>query len=52
MLLRRALELKSALRLGVRIELDEIRADEFAAVLIVEEERDRSDLQQSSNTCC
>jgi hypothetical protein len=37
-LLRRALDLRAALKLGVRVSLDEIPADEFAAILVLEEE--------------
>jgi len=40
LLIRRALDLMAALKLGVRICLDEIKADEFQAMLIVAEERD------------
>jgi len=39
MLLRRALDLRAALRLGVRVSLDEIRADEFTAILLLQEEQ-------------
>jgi len=39
LLLRRAIDLRTALKLGVRISLDEIRADEFAAMLILGEEQ-------------
>jgi len=42
-LLRRALDLRAALKLGVRLLLDEIAADEFQAMLIVEEEEQRAD---------
>lgn len=38
-LLRRALDLRAALKLGVKLSLDEITADEFQAMLIVEEEQ-------------
>jgi hypothetical protein len=38
---RRALDLRAALKLGVRLSLDEITADEFHAVLIIEEEQAR-----------
>lgn len=41
LLLRRAAELQGALKLGIRIGLDEIRADEYWAMVIVDEERDR-----------
>ena len=42
-LLRRALDLRAALKLGVRIGLDEIRADEFYGLLILEEEQAQLD---------
>jgi len=42
-LLRRALDLRAALKLGVKLSLDEIAADEFHAMLIVEEEQARFD---------
>jgi hypothetical protein len=45
-LLRRALDLRAALKLGVQIGLDEIRADEFRAMLTVEEERERLDRER------
>ena len=40
LVLRRALDLMSALKLAVHIGLDEIRGDEFCAMLIIAEERD------------
>ena len=40
LLIRRALDLMSALRLAVHIGLDDIRGDEFCAMLIIAEERD------------
>ena len=40
LLIRRALDLMGALKLGVRISLDDIRADELVAMLIIAEERD------------
>src|ERR1039457_5802430 len=43
LLIRRALDLMGALKLGVHIGLDEIRADEFCAMLIIAEERDQFD---------
>jgi len=46
LLLRRALDLRAALKLGVRIGLDEIRADEFRALVVLEEERDALDREQ------
>ena len=41
LLLRRALDLRAALRLGVRIGLDEIPAEEFQALLILDDELDK-----------
>jgi hypothetical protein len=46
LLIRRALDLRAALKLGVRVSLDEIRADEFYTMLIFEEERERLDREQ------
>jgi hypothetical protein len=44
--LRRALDLRAALKLGVRIDLDEIRADEYRALILLEDERDALDREQ------
>jgi hypothetical protein len=46
LLLRRALDLRAVLKLGVQIGLDEIRADEFQALVVLEEERDTLDREQ------
>jgi len=46
-LLRRALDLRAALKLGVRLSLDEITADEFHAMLIIEEEQARLDEERA-----
>ena len=46
LLIRRALDLGAALKLGVRIGLEEIRADEFYALVVLEEERDKLDRDQ------
>ena len=54
LLIRRALDLMSALKLAVHIGLDEIRADEFSAMLIVAEQRDlleRERLPEGRNRC-
>ena len=40
LLIRRALAAMSALKLAVQIGFDEIRGDEFCAMLIIAEERD------------
>ncbi len=47
--MRRALDLRAALKLGIRISLDEIRADEFCALLILEDERDRLESERIPN---
>lgn len=39
-MLRRALDLRAALKLGFRLDLDEIHADEFYALLVIEEVKD------------
>jgi hypothetical protein len=41
LLIRRALDLRAAVKLGVHLGLDDIAADEFYTMLILEEERDR-----------
>jgi hypothetical protein len=46
MLLRRAIDLRAALKMGVRIGLDEIRADEYRALILLEDERDALDREQ------
>jgi hypothetical protein len=40
LLLRRALELRSALSIGIRLNLEEIQADEFLAMVVLEEEQE------------
>jgi len=40
-LIRRALDLRAALNLGIHIGLDDIRTDEFYTMLILDDERDR-----------
>lgn len=40
LVIRRALDLMSALKLGVRVTLSEILADEFYAMVVIAEERD------------
>ena len=46
LVIRRALDMMCALKLGVRISLDEIRADEFYAMLTISEERDLLDRER------
>ena len=41
LLIRRALDLRAALKLGIHLGLDDIRADEFYAMLILEDEREK-----------
>jgi hypothetical protein len=45
-LLRRALDLRAALKLGVQIGLDEIWADEMRALIMLEEEQERLDREK------
>ncbi len=46
LLLRRALDLRAALKLGIRVGLDEIRAEEFFALVALEEEQERRDREK------
>ena len=46
LLVRRALDLRAALKLGVKVSLDEVRADEFYAMLILEEEKEQLDRER------
>jgi hypothetical protein len=46
LLIRRALDLRAALKLGIHLGLDDIRADEFYAMLILEDEREKLDREQ------
>ena len=48
LVIRRALDLMCALKLGVLISMEEIRADELAAMLIITEERDMIDRQKTN----
>lgn len=45
-LLRRAIDLRAALKLGVRVELNEILADEFTAIRALEDEQTRSERER------
>ncbi len=40
-LLRRALDLRAASRMGIQVTLDDIAADEFQAMAILDEEREK-----------
>ena len=46
LLIRRALDLRAALKLGIRIGPEEIRADEFLAMLVLEEEREKHEQER------
>jgi hypothetical protein len=50
-LLRRALDLRAALKLGVKLSLDEIAADEFQAMLIIEEEQTKWEDERAKSDC-
>jgi hypothetical protein len=45
-LLRQVIDIRAALKLGVAISLEDIRADEFRALSVLEEERDRHEREQ------
>ncbi len=47
LLIRRALEIHAALNLGIQIGLDEIAADEFMAMLILEDEKQRLERERT-----
>jgi hypothetical protein len=47
LLIRRTLELRAALNLGLHIGLDDIRADEFYTMLMLDEERDRLERERT-----
>jgi hypothetical protein len=47
--MRRALHLRSALQLGITVGLDDILANEFYAVLIADEERNRLERETDSS---
>ena len=49
LLIRRALALKAALDLGIAVGLDDIRADEFYAMRVVQEERDALEREQANH---
>ena len=49
-LLRRALDLRAALRLGVSLSLDAIAADEFVAMLAIEEAQDQFEKERVGNS--
>ena len=42
-------DLRAALKLGIHLGLDDIRADEFSAMLILEDEREKLDREQMQN---
>jgi hypothetical protein len=46
LLIRPALDLRAALKLGIHLTLDDIRADEFYAMLILGDEREKLDREQ------
>lgn len=48
LLIRRALDLRAALNMGIRVGLDEIRADEFHAMLILDDEREQLERERTN----
>lgn len=45
-LLRRALDLRAAIRMGIVLGLDEVAADEFYAMLAIEEAQDQHEKER------
>ena len=52
LLIRRALDLRAALNLGIHIGLDDVRADEFYTMLILEDERDQLERELMNSKSC
>ena len=48
LLIRRALDLRAALNLGIHIGLYDVRADEFYAMVILDDERDQLDRERTN----
>lgn len=48
-MIRRALELRAALNLGIHIGLEDIRADEFYALLILNDEREELERERTTH---
>jgi len=48
LLLKRALDLRAALKLGFRVGLDEVPADEFYALTLLEDEQARYEEEQAA----
>jgi len=46
-LLRRALDLRAMLKVGIRFSLEDIAADELYAMLVIEEEQNRYDNERA-----
>lgn len=49
MLIRRAMDRRAALNMGITITLDQIPADEFYAMLLLEEAREQLDREREPN---
>lgn len=48
-ILRRALDMRAALKLGIQFGLDDLFADELLAMLIIEEEQNRFENEKNKN---
>jgi hypothetical protein len=48
LLIRRALDLRAALTMGIHITLDEVRGDEFYAMLILDDERNQLERERAT----
>ena len=49
-LLRRAIDLRAAIKIGIVLSLDEIAADEFYAMLAIEEAQDQYEKERLGNS--
>jgi hypothetical protein len=49
-LIRRAIDLRAAIKLGVTVRLDEVAADELYTMMLIEEERDLLDRETVSGS--
>lgn len=48
LLIRRALDMRAALNLGIHIGLEDLLADEFYAMVMLDEERDQVDRERTN----
>ena len=48
-MLRRAIDLRAAIKLGLHVTLDDIRADELSAMLLIEDEQAKWEQERARN---